>query len=104
MNDVMKKWVAMLILELILASSLASRHQRRRMAMKMRFRQTVMHPHIPIPPWGGGGGNNTPEMLFSVEKVLRDGLLFAGFSDDRIAKCGEIRILIASKHIMEWLR
>ena len=92
MNDVMKKWVAMLILELILASSLASRHQRRRMAMKMRFRQTVMHPHIPIP------------MLFSVEKVLRDGLLFAGFSDDRIAKCGEIRILIASKHIMEWLR
>ena len=27
-------------------------------------------------------------MLFSVDKVLRDGLFFAGFTDEKIAKCG----------------
>ena len=42
--------IVMLILELILTFSLASQHQRRRMAMKKRFRRMMRHPHIPIPP------------------------------------------------------
>ena len=46
------------------------------------------HTNATDPP---GEINNTPKMLFSIDNVLRDGLFFAGFSDERITRCGEKR-------------
>jgi len=48
-------------------------------------------PHTNTTNPSGETNNNTPRMLFSVDKVLRDGLIFAGFTDERIARCGEKR-------------
>ncbi len=35
--------------------------------------------------------NTAPSVPFSVKKILRDGLSFAGFTDERIDRCGEHR-------------
>lgn len=70
------------------------RRRRRRVTMKKSFRRRVTYPHISIPPIHRGSGetnNTTPRMLFSVDKVLRDGLIFAGFTDVRITRCAEKR-------------
>mmetsp|Transcript_2736 Transcript_2736/g.4037 ORF Transcript_2736/g.4037 Transcript_2736/m.4037 type:complete len:286 (+) Transcript_2736:1741-2598(+) len=48
-------------------------------------------PHTNTTDPSGETNNTTPKMLFSVDKVLRDGLIFAGFTDERIARCGEKR-------------
>ena len=48
-------------------------------------------PHTNTTNSSGETNNNTPRMLFSVDKVLRDGLIFAGFTDVRITRCAEKR-------------
>ena len=40
-------------------------------------------------PSGEVYNNTAPSMPFSVKKVLRDGLIYAGFTDERIDRCGE---------------
>ena len=35
--------------------------------------------------------NTAPSMPFSAKKILRDGLIYAGFTDERIDRCGEKR-------------
>jgi len=42
-------------------------------------------------PSGEVYNNTAPSMPFSVKKVLRDGLIYAGFTDERIDRCGEKR-------------
>mmetsp|Transcript_12008 Transcript_12008/g.19841 ORF Transcript_12008/g.19841 Transcript_12008/m.19841 type:complete len:438 (-) Transcript_12008:41-1354(-) len=42
-------------------------------------------------PSGEVNNNAAPRRTFSVDKVLRDGLIFAGFNDERITRCGEKR-------------
>ena len=42
-------------------------------------------------PSGEVYNNTAPSMPFSVKKILRDGLIYAGFTDERIDRCGEKR-------------
>ncbi len=42
-------------------------------------------------PSGEANNDATPRRSFSVDEVLRDGLIFAGFTDERITRCGEKR-------------
>ena len=42
-------------------------------------------------PSGEANNDATPRRSFSVDEVLRDGLIFTGFTDGRITRCGEKR-------------
>lgn len=48
-------------------------------------------PHANNTNPSGETPNTAPSMPFSVKKILRDGLIYAGFTDERIDRCGEKR-------------